>query len=144
MPWLEQTDLTSYMSAGRLAFDPTVEGRVWFAEGMGVWRADDVTADTVTWTSEAVGIEELVVSTIVDPPGDALFVGVADRQGFRLTSLDQFPKRGEVGVGPQCHERLRGGLEVEAPRLRSERVEDDLRQLADRFATQRDESVDVT
>jgi hypothetical protein len=60
---------------------------------MGVWRADDIDADTVTWTSEAVGIEELVVSTIVDPPGEALYVGVADRQGFRLTALDQFPNR---------------------------------------------------
>ncbi len=81
------------MSAGRLVFDPVVEGRVWFAEGMGVWRTDDITADTVTWASEAVGIEELVVSTIVDPPGEALLVGVADRQGFRLTSFDQYPNR---------------------------------------------------
>ncbi len=93
VPWLAQTDLTSYMSAGRLVFDPVVEGRVWFAEGMGVWRTDDITADTVTWTSEAVGLEELVVSTIVDPPGEALLVGVADRQGFRLTSLDEYPTR---------------------------------------------------
>src|SRR5690606_17608834 len=77
IPWLAQTDLESYMSAGRLVFDPATEGRVWFAEGMGVWRTDDLEADTVTWTSEAVGIEELVVSSIVDPPGDALFVTTA-------------------------------------------------------------------
>ena len=54
VPWLQATDLDSFMSVGRFVFDPDVPGRLWFAEGMGVWRTDDIDADTVTWTSEAV------------------------------------------------------------------------------------------
>ena len=53
IPWLEATDLDLYMSTGRLMYDPVVPGRVWFAEGMGVWRTDDIEAPTVTWRSTA-------------------------------------------------------------------------------------------
>ncbi len=91
VPWLAATDLETYMSAGRLLFDPVERGRVWFAEGMGAWRTDELAADTVTWSSVALGIEELVVSGIVAPPGGAPIVTVADRQGFRFPDEDRVP-----------------------------------------------------
>ena len=91
IPWLERTDLTSFMSAGRLMFDPSVRGRLWFAEGMGVWVADDLDADEVVWTSTARGIEELVVSSIITPPGGLPLVSVADRQGFALEGRGRYP-----------------------------------------------------
>lgn len=91
IPWLEATDLDTYMSAGRMAIDPNEPDRVWFAEGMAVWTTGDVAADTVTWTSRSVGIEELVVSDIaVSPEGD-VFVTVADRQGFRVDPEGRYP-----------------------------------------------------
>lgn len=92
-PWLEATDLDSYMSSGRLLFDPIDSGRLWFAEGMGVWRTDDPTAAEVVWTSETLGIEEVVVSDIVVPPGGSPLVTVADRQGFLFPGTDQLPDR---------------------------------------------------
>jgi photosystem II stability/assembly factor-like uncharacterized protein len=91
VPWLARTDLETFMTAGRFAWDPEVPGRLWFGEGMGVWRSDDLTADTVTFTSIAAGIEETVVSAIAVPPGGTPIVTVADRQGFRIESLDDYP-----------------------------------------------------
>lgn len=91
VPWLEATDLDTYMSAGRLVFDPVDPELVWFAEGMGVWRTDDLGAPTITWEAVSRGIEEIVVSSIVVPPGGAPVVVAADRQGFRFPALDLVP-----------------------------------------------------
>lgn len=91
IPWLEQTDLDLYMSAGRLMFDPTVPGRVWFAEGMGVWRTDDFLASTVVWQSASRGIEETVVSSVTVLPDGTAIATVADRQGFLLDSHAEYP-----------------------------------------------------
>ena len=91
IPWLEQTNLASYMTVGQLMFDQVVRGRLWFAEGMGVWTTDDLDADTVVWTSTARGIEELVVSGLVTRPGFPPLVTVADRQGFVLED-DRYPE----------------------------------------------------
>ncbi|MDQ3738156.1 MAG: hypothetical protein M3337_03190 [Actinomycetota bacterium] len=91
IPWLERTDLDEYMSTGRLMFDPDVPGRVWFAEGMGVWRTDDIEAPTVTWTSASVGIEETVVSGVTVLPDGTAIATVADRQGFRLAVDGTYP-----------------------------------------------------
>lgn len=91
IPWLERTDAGGYMSTGRLMFDPEVAGRVWFAEGMGVWRTDDIEAATVTWRSASVGIEETVVSGLTVLPDGTPIATVADRQGFRLAADGTYP-----------------------------------------------------
>ena len=106
-PWLGETDLDQYMSTGRFLFDPVTPDRVWFAEGMGVWRTDDLDADTVTWTSVSAGIEEVVVSDIVVPPGGSPIVTVADRQGFLLPELGVPPTR------PLVDERFSSGPGVD-------------------------------
>lgn len=98
IPWLDRTDLASFMSVGRLVFDPTVRGRLWFAEGMGVWRTDDfvdtkTARDRVTFTLDSTGIEELVIADVVTPPGGSPVVVAADRQGFLVRDLTAFPKR---------------------------------------------------
>ena len=107
IPWLGQTDLDDYMSAGRLLFDPVDPDRLWFAEGMAVWHTDEPTAPTVVWTAEATGIEEVVVSDIVVPPGGDLIVTVADRQGFRFTDIGAVPSRTLVD------ERFASGADVD-------------------------------
>jgi hypothetical protein len=106
--WLGATDLESYMSAGRLVFDPAVRGRVWFAEGMGVWRTDDLDVGTVTWEVVARGIEETVVSSILVPEGGLPVVTVADRQGFLVEDLDRYP------AAPLVDERFASGTSVAA------------------------------
>lgn len=91
IPWLEQTDADEFMSTGRLMFDPSVAGRVWFAEGMGVWRTDDIDASTVIWRSASLGIEETVVSGVTVLPDGTPIATVADRQGFRLANDGRYP-----------------------------------------------------
>lgn len=107
VPWLEATDLAGYMSTGRLMFDPVDPELVWFAEGMGVWQARSLTDATVRWTSVASGIEEVVVSDLAHPPGGALHVVTADRQGFR------FPDLGLVANQPLVDERFASGTRVD-------------------------------
>lgn len=106
IPWLERTDLDQYMSTGRLVFDTAQPGRVWFAEGMAVWRSDDIDAATVTWESAALGIEETVVSDLVVLPDGAAIVTVADRQGFRLETNRSFP------IQPLVDDRFASGSAV--------------------------------
>ncbi len=62
--WPEQSTLAGYMSIGNLIFDPTVPGKLWFAEGMGVWHSSDLDDETVTWEFESLGIEELVSNDV--------------------------------------------------------------------------------
>jgi hypothetical protein len=99
-PWLDETDVDQYMSPGRLVFDPAVPGRLWFAEGMGVWRADlaDPKAKEVAWVLESDGIEELVATDLMVPPGGDPISAVADREGFHHVQLDRSP--GAPLVGP--------------------------------------------
>lgn len=91
IPWMERADIDQYMTAGRFVFDPTVAGRVWFADGMGVWRTDDLDADTVVWTSASVGMEITVVSGITARPSGDVIVTVADRQGFVVDPAGGYP-----------------------------------------------------
>ncbi len=93
IPWMASVDIDDYMSAGRFAFDPTAPGRVWFAEGMGVWRTDDIDADTVVWTSASLGMEITVVSGITVRPSGDVIVTVADRQGFLVDPDGGYPDR---------------------------------------------------
>ncbi len=93
VPWLGATDLDQWMSAGRLMFDPVDTDTLWFAEGMGVWTTEDLSDDVVTWTSVAAGIEELVISDVVVPPGGVPIVTAADRQGFRIVDVRRRPDR---------------------------------------------------
>lgn len=90
IPWLANTDLDRFMSTGRLMFDPD-GSTLWFAEGMAVWRATDLTAASVTFTSAARGIEETVTSAVIAPSGGAPIGAIADRQGFRFDDTTRYP-----------------------------------------------------
>ena len=95
------------MSTGRLAFDPSTPGHLWFAEGMSVWSTDDVDASEVLWQSNAVGMEILVASGMVVPPGGVPNSAVADRQGFHYDTLTSFPTH------PLVDERFVGGTSID-------------------------------
>lgn len=59
-----------YLSVGQLAFDPFAPGRLWFAEGFGVWRATlPVTTPEIEWRTISEGIEETCGNDLVAPPG---------------------------------------------------------------------------
>lgn len=86
-PWIGVTTAAnelwrSWSSPGALSFDPHVAGRVWYAEGFGVWSTGDATANPVVWTSRSAGIEETVAFGAVHPPGGTLVTATADLGGF--------------------------------------------------------------
>src|ERR1700676_4239430 len=64
IPWLASTGTGSFMSIGGTVFDPSVAGKLWASDGVGVWNASvpaNVQWNTsITWNSQSVGIEQLV------------------------------------------------------------------------------------
>ena len=93
VPWITATDEENYLSSGNINFDPTVPNRLWFAQGMGVWRTSDLADAETTWTFESKGIEEFVPTDIIAPPGGSLVTASYDRQGFFHENLDVSPTR---------------------------------------------------
>ena len=63
--------VTSWLSIGEILFDPHDSGKLWFAEGFGVWWTKDLGQYDygVTWIEESRGIEETCGNTVVCPPG---------------------------------------------------------------------------
>jgi hypothetical protein len=94
IPWLAWTE-ESYMSVGDMAFDPAVPDKIWFAQGIGVWHTSfPVTGvNSVTWTSQSAGIEQLVANDIVAPPGGKPVVAAWDRPVFYVADPDVFPSQ---------------------------------------------------
>lgn len=94
VPWAPGWQWSSATSS--LSIDPFNSKRVWYTDWYNVWRTDDITKSTSTWTSYPKGHEEIVtVSNLASPPsGDVkLFSGVADVGGFEHTSLVSPPEK---------------------------------------------------
>jgi hypothetical protein len=96
VPWLGWTQ-ESYMSVGDMALDPSKRGTLWFAEGIGVWRANVPATGAdfgpVIFVSQTAGIEQLVANQIVAPPGGAPVLASWDRPVFRIDDPSAFPKK---------------------------------------------------
>jgi photosystem II stability/assembly factor-like uncharacterized protein/type 1 fimbria pilin len=80
-----------WMSVGGISFDPSTPGRLWFAEGFGVWRTQDISDSNLTWNSVSAGIEELVNNDIVVPPGGAIVTAHWDNALFYLDNPAVYP-----------------------------------------------------
>ncbi len=92
--WKMTSTLRNWLSIGAMVIDPHHPGRLWFAEGMGVWRSDDLRPDNdgPIFTDVSDGIEEMVTNDIVAMPGGKVVTAVWDRLGFVHTDLDKGPK----------------------------------------------------
>jgi photosystem II stability/assembly factor-like uncharacterized protein len=94
IPWLAWTNET-YMTTGEMLFDPVKLGRIWSAEGIGVWFTDipDVPATprSITFTSQSKGIEQLVANEVISPPDGKPVVASWDRPVFYVADRDAFP-----------------------------------------------------
>lgn len=100
-PWIGVTTAVDelwrkWSSPGALCFDPAVSGRLWYAEGFGVWSTDNATANPVVWTNRAQGIEEEVAFAAVHPPGGALVTATADLCGFHHDDGTALPPGGRI------------------------------------------------
>ncbi len=91
--YLAFTDQDFFTNA-QVKFDPKVPGRLWVAQGFGVWKAD-VTDSTlrVEWRAESRGIEELVTNDIVSAPGQTVVTAHWDQSIFLHDTPDAFPTR---------------------------------------------------
>ncbi len=96
--WKMSSDLRTWLSIGALEADPHHPGRLWFAEGMGVWRADGVTAATTAPVFHDVsdGIEEMVATDVL-AIGGRVITSVWDRVGFVHDDLSVAPAA-QVGL----------------------------------------------
>ncbi|GCE25145.1 hypothetical protein KDA_06290 [Dictyobacter alpinus] len=93
IPWITNTDESNYMTSAQIVFDPLVQDRLWFPQGTGVWRSDNNTGSTITWTFISKGIEEMVANDVIAPPGGKPITGVWDRNGYYHANPDAYPTR---------------------------------------------------
>ena len=84
VPWKTNSDVTKFLSIGDIYIDPTNSNRMWFSEGMGMWRSDNVsnTNNAPIFEDISVGIEEMVSNDIVVSTTGRAQIGVWDRLGF--------------------------------------------------------------
>lgn len=108
VPWVTGNEADDSMFIGRLRFDPHHVDRLWFAEGRGVWTADDVfTGPAVAWDARLAGLEQTVTSDLVVNPDGQPVSAVADHQGFLHRALDEYP------VAPLVDHRFAGGTSLD-------------------------------
>jgi hypothetical protein len=90
VPWHMWTN-ENYLSAADIAFDPHVDGRMWFAQGIGVWRSTDLSDNRIGWNGISAGIEEMVATDVIAPPGGDIVTSVWDRSGFVHEDPEVYP-----------------------------------------------------
>lgn len=94
VPWLAWAlnGGTNWMGVGEIAFDPVRSGRLWLTEGTGVWYADlGGRPSAVHWRAQSRGIEQLVGTDVVSPPGGKPVMTAWDRPIFRSEDPRVYP-----------------------------------------------------
>lgn len=74
--WPVKSDVFDYLSTGQIRF---FNGKIWFAEGVGMWRTDSAFKDSLPWQFASAGIEEFVGNAIYKPAGAPLLTAQWDR-----------------------------------------------------------------
>jgi hypothetical protein len=94
IPWLDWTN-ESYMSSGNMTFDPSASNKLYFSEGIGVWYTSIATNQLwdvgPIWTSQSLGIEQLVANKVISPPGGKPVLASWDRPVFYINDPDVYP-----------------------------------------------------
>jgi len=96
-PWLRVSN-QGYFATADVEPDPVDPKRLWVAAGTGVYTASVAPSDfSLQWVSQSRGIEELVATDVVQPPGGAPLFAALDF-GVRVRDdLDHF----STGYGPR-------------------------------------------
>ncbi len=92
--WLATTG--TWMSIGGTVFNPLVPNELISSAGVGVWttniRTSGFTSSTsVTWSSQSIGIEQLVANEIIVPPGGDPVLASWDRAFFYISNANVYP-----------------------------------------------------
>jgi hypothetical protein len=74
--------------------DPSAPNELWCGMGLGVVKCNPPTTNvSVTWSSVSAGIEQMVTTWIVSPPGGDPIFGMWDQGVFRITDPTTFPSQ---------------------------------------------------
>ena len=87
--WLG-TQTNYFLSTGELAFDPHEKGKLWFAEGFGVWWARDLNSKQISWNAASEGIEEACGNDVIAPPGGKPIGAMWDLGAFYFDNVDTY------------------------------------------------------
>lgn len=87
--WLNKQE-NYWLSVGELAFDPFVPGKLWFAEGFGVWWAKDFSQAEIPWQAASAGIEEACGNDVIAPPGGKPVGAMWDLGAFYFDDVDAY------------------------------------------------------
>jgi photosystem II stability/assembly factor-like uncharacterized protein len=82
-----------WLSVGEISFDPFESGKLWFAEGFGVWLASDLTTPEIEWRSASEGIEEACGNDVIAPPGGKPVAAMWDLGAFYIGDVDTYSAR---------------------------------------------------
>lgn len=89
IPW--QGWIDEHFTISNLAFDPANPGRLWVAQGIGVWTAVPGASGPIRWEGVSHGIEQLVSTAIAAPPGGPVITGSWDRALFVHSDPEAYP-----------------------------------------------------
>jgi len=79
-----------FLSAGQIAFDPFDPGKLWFAEGFGVWWAKDLNAPAIEWQAASEGIEEVCGNDVIAPPSGQPVAAMWDVGCYYFGDVDTY------------------------------------------------------
>ena len=100
IPWVENSSVRTWLSIGDIQIDPHNSSRMWFAEGMGVFRSTNISdsQNGPTFNNISQGIEEMVASDVASNGSKAVFI-TWDRLGFvkDVNDLSSYPT-GQLGL----------------------------------------------
>ena len=123
IPWETNANISAsgksngtYMDVGGLAFNPLVANQIIASGGTGVWNASVPTSGTAasngsweTFNDESVGIENLVATEIIAPPGGNPILASWDRPFFEITNPNAYPST----YGPVNSDNIVAGWSVD-------------------------------
>ncbi|MDK3158264.1 hypothetical protein QPK87_17060 [Kamptonema cortianum] len=94
IPWKSNDERFWTSGISSLSFDPHYRDRVWYTDGWGIWRTDEINRDRSVWRNVVSGLEEIVNFTLASSPrSGTLFQGSADIGGLRHETLNGYPPK---------------------------------------------------
>ena len=87
--WLGK-QVTYWLSVGDISFDPLVPGKLWFAEGFGVWWSTNLSSNQIVWNEQSAGIEETCGNAVICPPGGKPITAMWDLGVFYHNNPDLY------------------------------------------------------
>jgi hypothetical protein len=97
----------SYMTIGDMVMDPVVAGRLWFAEGIGIWYSTSPNYNA--WLESSIGIENMIYNWVICPPNGYPVICCSDRPFFTSVNPNQFPS----GYGPNYDHAIAYGASAD-------------------------------